>query len=344
MVDTFTSPFEDTMTPQDPLVLGLDVGGTASRAVVVTLTGRLAGQGWADGGNPTSRPPEAAAASVAQAARSALSGVDPGDVRAAVMGIAGGGRLADPVVAEVFQRAWREVGLRCPVTVVGDVLVAFLSATARASGSVLIAGTGAVAGRIDDRIMTRVADGLGWLLGDEGSAFWLGRAAAREVVRELYAGQRPGDLTRLVAVQLVGADRIPDQPKALAQAIVTEVYRQPPAAVATLAPLVSQAAAAGDPTACAIVHRAADKLNSTLAQIRDDAADTPIVLGGSVLTSAGPIQDVVRRTLAHRWSAPVLTATTGTVGAAWLAACTLSGLDEREAAALHDRLCAEIRA
>jgi N-acetylglucosamine kinase-like BadF-type ATPase len=243
----------------------------------------------------------------------------------------------------VFQRAWREVGLRCPVTVVGDVLVAFLSATARASGSVLIAGTGAVAGRIDDRIMTRVADGLGWLLGDEGSAFWLGRAAAREVVRELYAGQRPGDLTRLVAVQLVGADRIPDQPKALAQAIVTEVYRQPPAAVATLAPLVSQAAAAGDPTACAIVHRAADKLNSTLAQIRDDAADTPIVLGGSVLTSAGPIQDVVRRTLAHRWSAPVLTATTGTVGATWLAACTLSGLDEPEAAALHDRLRAEIR-
>jgi predicted NBD/HSP70 family sugar kinase len=36
------------MTSEDPLVLGLDVGGTASRAVVVTLTGRLAAHTAAD--------------------------------------------------------------------------------------------------------------------------------------------------------------------------------------------------------------------------------------------------------------------------------------------------------
>jgi N-acetylglucosamine kinase-like BadF-type ATPase len=326
------------MTSADPLVLGLDVGGTASRAVVVTLTGRLAGQGRAGGGNPTSRPPEVAAASVAEAVRSALSGVDPGYVRAGVMGIAGGKRLADPQVAALFERAWREVGLRCPVSVVGDVLVAFVSATARPSGSVLIAGTGAIAGRIDDRTMTRVADGLGWLLGDEGSGFWLGRVAAREVVRALYAEQPPGLLARLVADQMLGAEQTPDQPAALAQAIVTEVYRQPPSAIATLAPLVNQASAAGDPTARAIVRRAAARLTGTLAQVRDDAADTPIVLGGSVLTSGGPIQDAVRRAAARRWSAPVLLASTGAVGAAWLAARSVSALDEHDAAALHDRL------
>jgi N-acetylglucosamine kinase-like BadF-type ATPase len=338
------SVLEDAMSSGDALVLGLDVGGTASRAVVMTLAGRLVGQGRAGGGNPTSRPPEAAAASVAEAVRSALSGVDSGDVRAGVMGIAGGSRLADPAVAEVFQRAWWEAGPRCPLTVVGDVLVAFVSATAQPSGSVLIAGTGAVGGRIDDRTVTRVADGLGWLLGDEGSAFWLGRVAAREVVRESYAGQPPGLLARLVAVQVLGVDRVPDRPSVLAQAIVAEVYRQPPAAIATLAPLVSEAAAAGDRTAGAIVRSAAARLTGTLAQIRDDAADTPIVLGGSVLTAAGPIQDAVRRTLAPRWSAPVLIATTGAVGAAWLAARAVSALDEYDAAALHDRMRAAVRA
>jgi glucosamine kinase len=342
------------MMAEDPLVLGLDVGGTASRAVAVTLAGRLAGQGRAGGGNPTSRPPAAAAASVAEAIRIALAEVDPRDVRAGVMGVAGGSRLADPRVATVFERAWREAGLRCPMRVVADVLVAFVSATAAPSGTVLIAGTGAVAGRIEDRTMTQVADGLGWLLGDEGSAFWLGRAAAREVARALYAGQPPGLLARLVIDRMLGAGPLSDQPTSLGQptsldqptslgrALVAEVYRQPPAAIATLAPLVSRAAAAGDRTARAIVRGAVARLLGTLAQVRDDAADTPIVLGGSVLTSAGPIQDAVRRALARRWEAPVLIATAGTVGAAWLAARAAADLDERDAAALHERLRATI--
>jgi N-acetylglucosamine kinase-like BadF-type ATPase len=335
--------FEDPMTAEGALVLGLDVGGTSSRAVVVTTTGRLAGQGRAGGGNPASRPPEAAADSVAEAIRSALSDMDPRDIRAGVIGIAGVSRLADPRVAAVFERAWREAGLRCPMGVVADVLVAFVSATARPSGTVLIAGTGAVAGRIDDRTLTRVADGLGWLLGDEGSGFWLGRAAAREVVRALYAGQPPGLLARLVVDSLLGPGPLPDLPASLARALVAEVYRQPPAALATLAPLVSQAAAAGDRTARAIVRDAVRRLTGTLAQVRDDDAETPIVLGGSVLTSAGPIQGAVRRTLARRWSAPVLLTTSGAVGAAWLAARTAAGLDERDAAALHARLRAAVR-
>jgi N-acetylglucosamine kinase-like BadF-type ATPase len=330
------------MTTQEPLVLGLDVGGTASRAVVVTLAGRLAGQGRAGGGNPTARPPEAAAASVVEAIRIALSEVDPRDVRAGVMGVAGGSRLADPRVAAEFERGWREAGLRCPMNLVADVLVAFVSATTAPSGTVLVAGTGAVAGRIDDRTLTRTADGLGWLLGDEGSAFWLGRAAAREVTRALYAGQPPGLLARLVVDRVLGAGPRPDQPAALARALVAEVYRQPLAAIPRLAPLVSQAATAGDRPARAIVRGAVGRLVATLAQVRDDTADTPIVLGGSVLTSTGPIQAAVRRGVARRWSAPVLVATAGAAGAAWLAARTAADLDEREASVLHDRLRAAV--
>ncbi|GAA1820112.1 ATPase [Planosporangium flavigriseum] len=322
------------MTADDALVLGLDVGGTASRAVVVTLDGRLAGHGRAGGGNPASRPPEVAAASVATAIRIALSTADPGAVRAGVLGVAGFTRMAEPRVADSFEHAWRGAGLRCPMSVVADLSVVYVAATPAPSGTVLVAGTGAVAGRVDDRMLTRIAGGLGWLLGDEGSGFWLGRAAAREVARALSAGQSLGLLGRLVTRRLLG-DEPPTEP---ARALVAEVYRRRPAELAALAPLVSEAAAAGDPTARAIVRDAVRWLTGTLAEVRDDAARTPIVLGGSVLTSTGPIQNAVRRTLARRWNAPVLVTTTAAVGAAWLAARTVTDLDEQEAAALHDRL------
>src|SRR5437016_2590968 len=71
---------------QPALVLGLDIGGTTSRALVGDLSGRTLGTGEAGGGNPNSHPPEQAARQVADAARAALSGVDPSHVRGGVLG------------------------------------------------------------------------------------------------------------------------------------------------------------------------------------------------------------------------------------------------------------------
>jgi N-acetylglucosamine kinase-like BadF-type ATPase len=269
--------------------------------------------------------------------------VDPHRVEAGVMGIAGGRRLADPLVAAVFERAWRDTGLRCPMRVVGDVLVAFRAGTTQPSGTLLIAGTGAIAAQIEDGGMVRTVDGLGWLLGDDGSGFWLGREAVREVARDLYAGRPPGLLARLVADRVLGPDRPAGRPRALAEALVTTVYQRPPVELATLAPLVSHAALAGDDTARTIADTATARLLATLAEIRVDSARTPIVLSGSVLTSPGPIQDAVRRAAADRWDAPVLLAAAGAAGAAWLALRAVTPLvREEEAGALHDRLRAAV--
>ncbi|GAA2824621.1 hypothetical protein GCM10020220_011490 [Nonomuraea rubra] len=66
-----------------------------------------------------------------------------------------------------------------PVASVGDDVTAFAAGTAVASGSVLISGTGAIAAKIIDHRAVATADGFGWQLGDEGSAFCSARAAAR---------------------------------------------------------------------------------------------------------------------------------------------------------------------
>src|SRR6185436_1937750 len=134
-------------------------GGTASRAVVATADGTVVGHGEAGPGNPTSVGP-AAARAIGTAVSTALGDHDPARVTAVVAGLAGDAVLTDPAIAAAFTAEWRHRGLRCPITMVGDAVTAFAAGTAEPTGSVLIAGTGAVAARVEDGRITRTADGL----------------------------------------------------------------------------------------------------------------------------------------------------------------------------------------
>ena len=173
------------------LALGGDLGGTSTRIVVVGPDGREHGRGITGGGNPTTDPAGAAAA-FGDALRAALSGVDAARVKASVVGVAGGSALRTPAVATHFDRVWTEAGLTCDPGYVPDLEVAFAGGTPAPDGAVLVAGTGAAAGSLTDHRLTRTADGHGWLLGDDGSGFWLGREAVRATLRTLDAGDSPG--------------------------------------------------------------------------------------------------------------------------------------------------------
>lgn len=293
------------------LVLGGDAGGTATRVVVTTRDGRVVGRGRAGAGNPVARPFGEAAAALAAAAADALAGLDPGRVVGGVVGLAGRSRLDSPPVAAAYAAAWRSVGLRCPLRTVGDAVVAFAAGTAAASGTVLIAGTGAIAVEIADRDVGRTADGLGWLLGDEGGGFWLGLAAARRTARALAAPGRldaGGPLVRAVtAAVLPGAT--PGQ-----DAFVGAFHRLPRDRIAALAPLVLDAARAGDPDAVRLVEAAADHLAGTLAALGPGPG--PLVLAGGLLT--GPAE--LRSALSERVPLPALVTGDPAGAAAWLAA------------------------
>lgn len=166
--------------------LGVDAGGTASRAIVVALDGTVIGRGVAGPGNPAVAGHQAAR-SIGMAIRAALGDHAAGSVRAGVLGVAGAGMLTDPGIAAAFDAEWESIGLTCPVSIVGDAIAALATAASGGSGTVLIAGTGAIAARITDWRITRTADGLGWLLGDEGSGRWLGLQAVRATARSWNA-------------------------------------------------------------------------------------------------------------------------------------------------------------
>jgi N-acetylglucosamine kinase-like BadF-type ATPase len=309
-------------------VVGVDAGGTSTRAIVVDAAGVVLGAASGDGANPNAHSPEVAAGRIADAIATALDGRT--GVVAAVVGMAGVSKLSDAGVAAVFDAQWQRIGLGGVVRTVADAEVAYASATSAPDGTVLVAGTGSIACRIRKRRTAGRAGGYGWLLGDEGSAYWLGREAVRSTLAALRGG---ADLTGLPAAVLAAAgpsavdksgqptfhmghvteaDRV-----ATASALITKANAEPPVRLARYAPLVSAAATAGEPVAVDIVTRAADFLVSLALATREPGESTPLVLVGSVLAEDSPVGAAVRAGLA---GLDVLTSSDGVLGAAWLAA------------------------
>jgi N-acetylglucosamine kinase-like BadF-type ATPase len=294
--------------------------------------GREHGRGITGGGNPTTDPAGAASA-FGDALRAALSGLDGARVKASVVGVAGGSALRTPAVATYFDRVWTDAGLTCDPGYVPDLEVAFAGGTPASDGAVLVAGTGAAAGSLTDHRLTRTADGHGWLLGDDGSGFWLGREAVRATLRTLDAGTPAGPLVQSVLRELDAEGPGLDGQHAR---VIQVVNSRPGVQLSALAPLVTAAYRAGDPQAHSIVERAAAALLATLALIRDPAETTPIVLAGSLAGDASPVGAELRTLLAARFAGAVLPARTGVGGAAWLALAALDpALATRET---HTRL------
>ncbi|MBI5623261.1 MAG: hypothetical protein HY924_05740 [Elusimicrobia bacterium] len=84
-------------------------------------------------------------------------------------------------------------GLARRVLVVSDIELAQAAAFAGGPGILVVGGTGSVAFGRDGRGKSLRAGGLGALLGDEGSAFWVGRQALRDPSLRRKLGAR-GDL------------------------------------------------------------------------------------------------------------------------------------------------------
>ncbi|GAA2337214.1 BadF/BadG/BcrA/BcrD ATPase family protein [Saccharopolyspora halophila] len=301
------------------LVLGLDVGGTSSRALVGDLGGRVLGSGESGGGNPNSVPPGEAVARMTEAAREALGELDPAAVRGCVVGMAGITKLSDPRFRELFSAEWARLGLRCEVEAVGDGDVSFAAGTHESGGVVLIAGTGAIAAKVREHRAIANAGGWGWLLGDEGSAYWLGREAVRATLRVLDSRSAVRGLSAAVCEHLAAHDR---------DALITAANARPPVHLAELAPLVTEST--GE-EAADIVRRAARLLADTAEAAHPD--DEPIVLAGGLLTPDGRIGEAVRAELRTRGHTDLRSAGPGAAGAAWLAAQPLAPNPE----ALHHR-------
>lgn len=184
---------------------------------------------------------------------------------AAAIGVAGA--LSAPDAAQALADRIAELR-RATACVTSDVVTAHLGALDGGPGTILVAGTGAVAFGVFPDGSTRLADGRGPELGDHGSGYWIGREGMRAALR---AGDR-GVSTALAAHWSTLTDSA-DSVSWLAS------QQQPVAAVARFAPFVLDAADDGDAVAVDIVERAVDALTTT-ARAASDAGSAVALLGG----------------------------------------------------------------
>jgi N-acetylglucosamine kinase-like BadF-type ATPase len=317
----------------------MDIGGTATRVLIVDTGGRRRGTGRSGGANPTAHPGELWAGAVRDALGQALTESGPVAVGSVVVGVAGGGALADKEAAASFERIIRgEVRCNCRIQVTGDVVVAFTAGTAGPDGTVLVAGTGAAAAAIRDRSPVSEVDGHGWLLGDTGSGFWIGRKAVRAALAELDGLGPVTSLLPLVAEAMLGRDVAETDARRTCVEIVQAVHARPPVGLSKLAPLVSRCAGQGDQVAVGIVRSAVRHLVSAVEAVRSPDETTPIVVTGGVAVGDHLIAVLLRHRLESRWPTCVRPVHDGVVGAAWLALKALPGMDERKVAGLHHTL------
>jgi len=286
----------------DPIVLGLDGGGTKTDVWLARFdhAGEPVVLGRARG---ASTNPKAVGLAPALANLSATvdaawqdAGLAPAPVDWAILAVSGAGRadvrqqLVDYVLA---------AGVARQAAVEHDAEPLLAAGTPDGDGVGLIVGTGsaAIAARGRERY---VVGGWGYWFGDEGSGYWLGREALAAVARAADARGAPTALAAALCERL-GVD----DARALLGALEQrgDVRR----AIASLADLVVQVAGAGDAQAVEIVERAAGDLAEmvAVASARLQLGDGfPLALAGGVACGSELLRQRLLAALAARGIAP----------------------------------------
>ncbi|MFW0790569.1 N-acetylglucosamine kinase [Gordonia sp. CPCC 205333] len=173
----------------------------------------------------------------------------------------------------------RDIGVM-RVALAHDSVSAYLGSNGWAYGAVVAVGTGIVGLGVSAHAITRV-DGWGYMFGDAGSAYWIGRAGIDAALR---AFDKRGPTTALEALAVERFGPLPELYVSL-QSDADRVSK-----VAAFAVLVAQAADNGDELATQVISRAADELAHTacVSALRDHLEwTTPprISWTGKVLTA-----------------------------------------------------------
>jgi N-acetylglucosamine kinase-like BadF-type ATPase len=293
-------------------VLGIDAGGTKTRALLTDESERVLGA--ADGGGANLKTHgelevEKVLHKVVEEAE-AQAGVHPDAV---ALGIAGADRPKDQAL---LRGLLRRIGFKSRVVVTNDARIAFVAGSSLRVGLALVCGTGSIAwGRSAAGEVAR-AGGRGWHVGDEGSGFWIGERAIRSVLRAVDGRGRPTTLGPALLEHFGVADI-----DGLISAVYDDDY--PRHRVAVFAGQVETAAAAGDAVAAEILESAAAELalaaRTVVARLDLERAPYDVILSGGTFAALPRLRTTVSQRLATANARVALLEVEPAVGAVRLA-------------------------
>jgi N-acetylglucosamine kinase-like BadF-type ATPase len=264
-------------------VIGLDIGGTKTRGVRFED-----GVPVADESVGSANVQNVTAGEAARNLAELFARIGGGEVARVYAG-AGGIDTDEDAAALAALIAPHAPAAR--VTVVHDSRL-LLAAGGASTGVAVIAGTGSAAWGRNGQGGEARAGGWGYLLGDEGSGYWLGREAVRHSLRRMNLGLDPDELTRAL-LDSCGVDH-PNKLIALFHSPATgrRFWAQQ-------ARLVVAAADAGHAPSQALIAQAGRDLAGLAEQtIRQLSIDGPVILGSGLGMNVPRLQDSFRESLA----------------------------------------------
>jgi N-acetylglucosamine kinase-like BadF-type ATPase len=277
------------------LILGIDAGGTRTRALLRDASGKILGRGAAGPANPLKVGFESCQWEILRAARRAIrsagilpakkSSLLPGRGRhdrfdAVAVGLAGVDR--PPVHRRLLTWLKKAIPARRHL-LTSDAAIALAAAIGKSPGIVIISGTGSIAYAEDDRGRAYRSGGWGTLYDDAGSGYDLGRKA---IVAALRAYDGRGERT------VLGRKIC----RALGLRDITEIILKPltPQKIAGLFPIVLEAASQGDFMARHLCDLAgydlAELAGALIERLGWKRREFTVVCAGGVFTSSARVR------------------------------------------------------
>jgi N-acetylglucosamine kinase-like BadF-type ATPase len=296
--------------------LGIDGGGTKTDCVVLNEGGEIVGAGHGGPANVMRAGYDAAFRSIGEAATEALNSAQlrPGDLTGVCAGLAGAGQRS--VVRRVTVFLMHE--FPCAVAqVTTDMEIALEAAVGSGPGVVLIAGTGSAAFGRNAAGNTARAGGYGPWIGDEGSAYEIGRRAVAAVARS-----RDLDApVTLLAEMIPAVLHCPDWDD-----LLQRISKNPDDVFPKLFPAVADAANSNDSTAMEILFTSAIGLGqlamSIVRRLGFKDQEFPLVKCGGVFGRSQKFDELLDSVLASGATRAKISIqkSSPSVGAAYIAA------------------------
>jgi N-acetylglucosamine kinase-like BadF-type ATPase len=274
-------------------VLGIDQGGTGTRAAISDFQGHLLGFGSSYGGQHSFQGMEFAMGAVRQASEKALAqaGVSTDQLACIFGGLTGVDFPEEyPLVAEGICG----LGLCSNVYTTNDSMIALRGGTEKSYGAVIIAGSGG-------NCAIRTPQGVEFTYhyyhdSDLQGGGAIGQRAVNAVLRAQTFREQPTRLTQRVLEKF----QVPTVDDFL-RAMVRQEY--PWDAFKELCPIVFEEAYAGDEVAAKILRQfgegCAEMVTSGLKNFKMTDLEVEVVLSGSVFKGIGPILTDTLTTCIH---------------------------------------------
>jgi N-acetylglucosamine kinase-like BadF-type ATPase len=293
------------MTERERLVLAVDGGQTSSKGVIATLDGEILGWGTGSpcdhlhGPNGYERNRDA----IHSAANSALEAAGRSSDEIAIVGLGLTSAPRESTALAKFRDMVHELCTPETIWIDADFVSNLAGASGGEPGVVVIAGGGSIGYGVDDQGREAIAGGLGYLMGDEGSGWYIGLRAIQEAAKGF---DLRGPETALLPMVLdhYGITAIRQIIRVLYD---TSFSREQ---VSTLTPKVIEIAAAGDAVATGIVTEAGVKLGETalgtIRQLHTGDHSVQVFPTGGVFSAGPMVMDSFRGTIGDGWPAATI--------------------------------------